>query len=87
MSLQKRGDLEFCILMEVSRNQANRRDNLFFLNYLKSSVDGVEIAKYFSVSLMFADMKMKVLLVSRTVSMIHFISSLTLFYSVKNIHL
>lgn len=86
-SLQKRKGLEFCVLMEVGRNQANRRDTLLKKIYLKTSVDGIGIAKYSPVSLMFADMKMKVPFVSRTIGTIHFISSLTLFCSVNNIHL
>lgn len=39
-------------------------------------MDGIGIAKYCSESFVFADMKMKVPFVSRTVGMIHFVSSL-----------
>ena len=65
--------LELCLLMEEGRNQA--RNHFFFY----SSVDGTGIAKYCLPPLMFTEMKMKVPFVSRTVGMICFISSLTLF--------
>lgn len=48
--------------------------------FLQNSIDGIGIAKYCSISLVFAHMKMKVPFVSRTVGTIHFISSLTLWF-------
>lgn len=61
--------------MEVGRNETKYKLQLSS----QSSVDGIGIAKYSLVTLMCADMKMKVPFVSKTVGMINFISSLILF--------
>lgn len=66
--------LELCLLMEEGGNQTRSKEPLFLLEQCRWNRN-----KYCLPPLMFTETKMKVPFVSRTVGMICFISSLTLF--------